>query len=660
MKLKNLLFLFASFTWTVQICANTLPKYVIVAAEHSNIENNPNYLDLRPNDVDRHMYLWENMASGTTETDTPFEGASYSKFVVKGGWFGIGFVNDLPIDFSTFAQNDFILHFVLKTTANCPLFVKLESGGYPGSAKINLQGRYDVPRDGKWHVVEIPMSAFFAQGLTWNGNMSGKNFFTLISEQSTPGQVISLDYVYFFAGVRDDGTVYKETIGEVSPANPTWFVVASEHTDIANKPEYVDLRPNGSDINMYVWENTAVAAPATDTAFEGSQYANLTVTAPAGWFGFGFTNSVARDFSPFAKQKYTLHFAVKTTSLMPLFIKLEGLNGTTAVGYLTGKYDFSRDGKWHEIQIPMSAFFSQGLDWNGNMSGKVYFSLVSEKSDKNVELGFDAVWFRAGDPVSTDPVVVPVDPSTLPDFVLVATEHTNIDNDPKYLDLRPNGTDINLNVWENTATGIAQEGLAYEGAQYSNLKINSTWFGFGFINTVNRDFTCFKYKNFILHFALKSTSNMPLFVKLEGRGEATVNLAGKYAFTRDGLWHKIEIPMSEFFNQGLVWDGPMANKNYFTLVSETAEPNATIGFDYVYFYADKSSALNTVNQEKLQILQNATSIHITNANNREITIYSIQGKVVYRGTSDIIATVSYPKGIYLAKAGSLITKFILN
>jgi hypothetical protein len=172
------------------------------------------------------------------------------------------------------------------------LFVKLESGGYPGSAKIDLKGRYDVPRDGKWHVIEIPMSAFFAQGLTWNGNMSGKNFFTLISEQSTPGQVISMDYVYFFAGVRDDGTVYKEITGDVSPTNPTWFVVASEHTDIANKPEYVDLRPNGSDINMYVWENTAVAAAATGAPFEGSQYANLTVTAPAGWFGFGFTNTL--------------------------------------------------------------------------------------------------------------------------------------------------------------------------------------------------------------------------------------------------------------------------------------------------------------------------------------------------------------------------------
>jgi hypothetical protein len=153
---------------------------------------------------------------------------------------------------------------------------------------------------------------------------------------------------------------------------------------------------------------------------------------------------------------------------------------------------------------------------------------------------------------------------------------------------------------------------------------------------------------------------MPLFVKLEGRGEATVNLTGKYGFTRDGLWHKIEIPMSEFFNQGLVWDGLMANKNYFTLISETAEPNATIGFDYVYFYADKSSALSMVNQEKLQILQNATSIHIVNANNQVITIYSIQGKILYRGNSDIISTVNYPKGIYLAKVGPLTTKFILN
>jgi ubiquitin-protein ligase len=579
---------------------------------------------------------------------------------VKSGWFGIGFINDQPIDFSTFAQNNFILHFAIKTTANCPLFVKLESGGYPGFAKVNLSGRYNVVRNGQWHVIEIPMSAFFAQGLVWNGNMSGKNYFTLISEQSTAGQVINLDYVYFYAGTRDDGSVYTDNIGEVSSSNPTWFVVASEHTDIANKPEYVDLRPNGSDINMYVWENTAVEAPATGTAFEGAQYANLKVTAPAGWFGFGFTNNVARDFSPFAKQKYTLHFAVKTTSLMPLFIKLEGLNGTTAIGYLTGKYDFTRDGQWHEIQIPMSAFFSQGLDWNGNMSGKVYFSLVSEKADKNVELGFDAVWFKAGDPIPPDSVVVPVDPETLPDFVIVASEHTNIENDPKYLDLRPNGNDINLYVWENTATGIPQEGVAYEGAQYSNLRINSAWFGFGFINTTLKNFTCFAYKKFILHFALKTTSNMPLFVKLEGRGEAIINLTGKYGFVRDGQWHKIEIPMSEFFNQGLVWDGPMANKNYFTLISDMAEPNAIIGFDDIYFYADKSSAVNSLEQNKLQILQNKTSLHVVNAGNQLITIYNLQGAIIYNGTLDIISTTKFPKGIYLAKAGTQTAKFILK
>ncbi|MDD3322079.1 MAG: hypothetical protein PHS59_11615 [Paludibacter sp.] len=660
MKNLNLLFLILSLAIAGNTLAVDYPKYVIVAAEHDNIATNPDYLDIRPNDADRHMYLWENTVTGSTQTDTPYEGANYTKLVVNSGWFGIGFISDNAIDFSTFAKNNFILHFAIKTTANCPLFVKLESGGYPGNGKVNLSGKYNVSRDGQWHVVEIPMSAFFAQGLIWNGNVTSKNYFTLISEQSTPGQVVNLDYVYFYAGTREDGTVYTESIGEVSPSNPTWFLVASEHTDIASNTEYVDLRPNGSDINMYVWENTAAAAAATGTAFEGAQYANLNVLAPGGWFGFGFTNSVARDFSAFAKQKYTLQFAVKTTSLMPLFIKLEGLNSTSAVCYLMGDYDFARDGEWHQIQIPMSAFFGQGLDWNGNMSNKVFFSLVSEKADKNVELGFDAVWFKAGDPTDTDPIIDPIDLTTLPDTVLVATEHTNITNNTHYLDLRPNGVDINLNVWENTATGIDQIGTAYEGAQFSNLKINSNWFGFGFVNTTNRDFTCFAYKNFILHFALKTTSTMPLFVKLEGRGEATVNLTGNYSLARDGQWHVIEIPMSDFFSQGLIWDAPMANKNFFTLISETAEINATIGFDDVYFFADTQSAVNSVEQNKLQFYQSGSSIYVLNAENQEINIYNLQGVKVFSGVSNIISTSRFSKGIYILKVGSSTSKFILN
>lgn len=660
MKKTNSIFLLLFLAMSINVFAAGYPKYVIVAAEHDNIATNSDYLDIRPNNADRHMYLWENTVTGSTQTDTPFEGASYTKLVVNSGWFGIGFISDNAIDFSTFAKNDFILHFAIKTTANCPLFVKLESGGYPGFGKVNLTGKYNVARDGQWHVVEIPMSAFFAQGLIWTGNVKSKNYFTLISEQSTPGQVVNLDYVYFYAGTRENGTVYTESIGEVSPSNPTWFLVASEHTDIATNAKYVDLRPNGSNVNMYIWENTATAAEATGTAFEGAQYANLIVTAPGGWFGFGFTSSVAREFSAFAKQKYTLQFAVKSTSLMPIFIKLEGLNGTSANCYLMGKYDFARDGKWHQIEIPMSAFFSQGLDWNGNMSNKVYFSLVSEKAEKNVELGFDAVWFKAGDPTNTDIIVNPIDPKTLPDTVLVATEHTNIATNIHYLDLRPNGTDIVLNVWENTATGIAQVGNAYEGSQYSNLKINSNWFGFGFVNTTNRDFKCFAYKKFILHFALKTTSNMPLFVKLEGRGEAIVQLTGTYSFARDGQWHVIEIPMSEFFSQGLIWDALMANKNFFTLISESAEVNATIGFDDVFFYADKQSAVNSVTENKLKFYQKGSSLHVLNPENEQINIFTIQGINVYKGTTEVISTTGINKGIYILKMGSSSSKFIIK
>lgn len=33
------------------------PDFVIVSAEHTGVDNNPSYLDLRPNDTTRHLYI---------------------------------------------------------------------------------------------------------------------------------------------------------------------------------------------------------------------------------------------------------------------------------------------------------------------------------------------------------------------------------------------------------------------------------------------------------------------------------------------------------------------------------------------------------------------------------------------------------------------------
>ena len=62
------------------------PDFVIVSAEHTGIDDNPAYLDLRPNDVTRHLYIWENTATAETLTDSSYEGGEYLRLHVASGW----------------------------------------------------------------------------------------------------------------------------------------------------------------------------------------------------------------------------------------------------------------------------------------------------------------------------------------------------------------------------------------------------------------------------------------------------------------------------------------------------------------------------------------------------------------------------------------------
>ncbi len=649
----------------VSEAATVDPDFVVVAAEHQNIEDNPQYLDLRPDDVSRHFYIWENTATGETLNDTPYEGAEYTRLTINSGWFGIGFVSDDPVDFSFFQRKEMVLHFALRTTATCPLFVKLEGGAYPGSATVYLQGLYDVARDGEWHVVEIPVSAFQAAGLIWAGNVKGKNYFTLVSENSTPGQVIDLDYVYFHSGTREDGTPWTDNLGlgEVSTDNPTAYLIASEHTGIETSTEYVDLRPDDITRHLYVWENTAEAYENTDLeAFEGSQFSCLHITNDV-WFGFGVTSDNAVDLSAITKQPYYLRFAVATTSLMPLFVKLEGNNNTSATVYLQGKYQFRRDGKWHVVQIPMSDFLHQGLDWKEPVAGKNYFSLVSEQATKDYLLSFDAITIEAGEPQPVDDPRPEVDQSTLADYVLVAVEDGVVPDGKNVLDLRPNGTSINLYVWENTAVeNPTNEGEAFEGSQYSSLKIQSTWFGFGILNSAPADFTCFQYKDFNFHIALRTTSTMPMQLRFEGLGAAVYDITEK-ELPRDGQWHAIEIPAADLFAQGLVWDGEQQGKNYFSLVSEASEVGATLDFDAIYFYStgdkDPDAAVDAPTVKNATLHYAGNRLYSTDSD-AIIAVYDTNGRLAYRGASASVDTSNWQKGLYVAVSGAEVLKFIVR
>lgn len=636
------------------------PDYVIVSSEHQQIEGNSNYLDLRPYGDVRHLYIWENTATGETLTDTPYEGGEYLRLHVQSGWFGLGFISDEPVDMSVFSRKDMVLHFAIRTTATCPLAVQLEGGVTPGSARIGLSGLYDVPRDGQWHVVEIPVCAFQAAGLVWAGNVSGKNYFSLISEGSSAGNVIDLDYIYFHNGTREDGTEWTGLDFQDSPTGcPTSYLIASEHTGVEGNPDLVDLRPDDVSRFLYVWENTAEDYANTDLeAFEGSQFSCLHITNAA-WFGFGMASNTPIDMSALYKQPYYLRFAIATNSLMPLFIKLEGNNGTSAVVHLQGKYQFRRDGKWHVVQIPMTDFLYQGLDWKEPVTGKNYFSIVSEKATKDYLLSFDGVTIEAGEPQPVDDPRPEVDPSQLADYVLVATETGVVPEGKNVLDLRPNGSDINLYVWENTATeNPTTDGDAYEGSQYSSLKIQSNWFGFGIMNSAPYDFTCFQYKDFVFHIALRTQSTMPIQLRFDGLGSAIWQVDEKN-LPRDGQWHALEIPVADLFAQGLVWDGEQQGQNYFSLLSEAAESGATLDFDAAYFYSRGESSVGTLPADEGTLYYANGTLHAV-AENGALSVYGVTGRLVYQGEGGEVSVDGWQPGLYIARQGEQAVKFIIK
>jgi hypothetical protein len=222
-------------------------------------------------------------------------------------------------------------------------------------------------------------------------------------------------------------------------------------------------------------------------------------------------------------------------------------------------------------------------------------------------------------------------------------------------------------IWGNTATGNPNpSGTPYEGAGYTEFTTSgSSWWGLGFVSTAPVDFSMFTYAKYTLHFAIKTTSSMPIFVKLEGANGTTgvVYLSGKNAFARDGQWHVIEIPMADFFAQGLVWNGPVTANNYFTLVSEGNIAGSVVGFDDVWFFKEQSTGIDYVktNANQLSVYQNAGTVYVSGLDvNTPIEIISLTGAIVKKTTATEIYVGDLAKGLYIVKAGSKTAKIIIK
>jgi hypothetical protein len=171
-----------------------------------------------------------------------------------------------------------------------------------------------------------------------------------------------------------------------------------------------DFRTDDVNNFLYVWDNTYSTGTASGPNWNGEvgEFLNFSVNS-VGWSGFGFASPATspKDMSAVTAD-YTLHVAFKATNAATHCIIMEGpagLSGRAAIGatpFVDGAKtspvyaNFTRDNKWHLIEIPMSYFFAQGLRYPEPFTGNVFALLSGGVAGTSIALDAIFVYKKSG------------------------------------------------------------------------------------------------------------------------------------------------------------------------------------------------------------------------------------------------------------------------
>lgn len=178
-------------------------------------------------------------------------------------------------------------------------------------------------------------------------------------------------------------------------------------------------------------------------------------------------------------------------------------------------------------------------------------------------------------------------------------------------DCRPDEGSIQLQVWENTYTAATISGPNFYGEVESWPALSVTggagWSGMGIcvvtptyggsktvdLTGITREHT--------FHIAMRSRDTKTHCLTLLGAdnsdkgsiaiGATDFNDNGVITkvytdFKRDGEWHEIEIPMSVFFDRGLIYRNNKQNSNVVTFLSG-GDAGTSLQFDAMFIYKKK-------------------------------------------------------------------------
>lgn len=288
--------------------------------------------------------IWSNLNPATT---TPQEGSAVLSFTANSGnWFGLGIPTGVGDEKNMQNFIDGSLHFHMKTTSTWPMSIGVISA-VNGNAQPSTQAKpvkldpagnqYGLVRDGEWHEVVIPISAF--------GNIefrSMNNMFYLVGDNPPANVTFAIDNIYW-----SDGT-------KITPENGDYNIYSDTHVAV----DQFDL---GTEGDFYVWEAT-LNAQATTPAEGG--YALSFTHNNKGWFGAAFTAATMHNLTAFQHEGARLVFSLKTSdTTTPFFIGMKSGTrdgeGQQWIAFEPGQYPygFQRNGTWQTVEIPMSDLY---------------------------------------------------------------------------------------------------------------------------------------------------------------------------------------------------------------------------------------------------------------------------------------------------------------
>jgi len=166
-----------------------------------------------------------------------------------------------------------------------------------------------------------------------------------------------------------------------------------------------DYRINDTNYNFYIWNGLADGVKSGSNFFAtSSDWLSLVVTGAGGWSGCAFNlqkNSALDKLKAVTDDtsgKYYLHFAIKSSSTNSYAFKAgygaSGVTfvlGTTSMENTAPYGNFTRNGQWQEVEIPISYLKTKGLVYTNGMATTDIFVMLAG-GVAGVKLDIDAVF----------------------------------------------------------------------------------------------------------------------------------------------------------------------------------------------------------------------------------------------------------------------------